>query len=110
MATIGFSCRQGSKSMSDTTPRCVSSRTETFEDYVYRFVETRTKANISAIKHTIYDLFTMVTFLFTNQISQSEKYQSRFAASILTGYHDFAETRRVNHDRIITIKKQKINK
>lgn len=41
---------------------------------------------ISAIKHTIYDLFTKVTFLFTIQISQAEKYQSRFAASILTGY------------------------
>jgi hypothetical protein len=41
---------------------------------------------ISAIKHTIYDLFTKFTLLFTIQISQAEKYQSRFAASILTGY------------------------
>jgi hypothetical protein len=32
-----------------------------------------------------YDLFTKVTFLFTIQIYQAEKYQSRFAASILTG-------------------------
>jgi hypothetical protein len=39
---------------------------------------------LKAIKHTIYDLFTKVTFLFTIQISQAEKYQSRFAASILT--------------------------
>jgi hypothetical protein len=31
-------------------------------------------------------LFTMVTFLFTIQISQAEEYQSRFAASILIGY------------------------
>jgi hypothetical protein len=47
------------------TPRCVSSRTETFEDYVYWFAKARTKAK---------------------------------------------ETRRVNHDRFITVKKQKINK
>jgi hypothetical protein len=36
-----------------------------------------------SIKHTSYDLFTKVTFLFTIQISQAEKYQSRFAASPL---------------------------
>ncbi len=40
---------------------------------------------VSAIKHSIYNLFTKVTFLFTIQIYQAEKYQSRFAASILTG-------------------------
>jgi len=41
---------------------------------------------ILAIKHSIYDLFTKVTFLFTIQISPAEKCQSNFAESILTGY------------------------
>ena len=51
-----------------------------------RFPSSWDGEEISAIKHTIYDLFTKVTFLFTIQISQAEKYQSRFTASILTGY------------------------
>lgn len=37
-------------------------------------------------KHTIYSLFTKFTFLFTIQITQSGKYQFRFAESILKGY------------------------
>src|SRR5688572_24188363 len=47
------------------TPRCVSSRIETFEDYVYWFVETRTRAkgnrlmidskiNVVAFFHRLY--------------------------------------------------------
>jgi hypothetical protein len=42
--------------------------------------------DILAIEHTIYDLFTKVTFLFTIQIPQTEKYQGRFAESILIEY------------------------
>jgi hypothetical protein len=52
----------------------------------------------------------MVTFLFTIQISQAEKYQCRFAASVSAGYETimiFAETRWVNHDCFITSKKKK---
>jgi hypothetical protein len=37
---------------------------------------------ILAIKHNGKILFTKFTFLFTIQISQAEKYQSRFAESI----------------------------
>jgi photosystem II stability/assembly factor-like uncharacterized protein len=36
---------------------------------------------ITANTHTVYDLFTKVTFLFTIQILQAEKHQSRFAES-----------------------------
>jgi len=38
---------------------------------------------IFSLKYTICDLFTMFTYLFTIQITQSEKYQTRFAESIL---------------------------
>jgi hypothetical protein len=41
---------------------------------------------ISSNKHNVKILFTKFTFLFTIQISEAEKYQSRFAASISTGY------------------------
>jgi hypothetical protein len=59
------------------TPRCVSSRTKTFDAGVYWVVKTRTRVKF---------LFTKFTLLFTIQIPQAEKYKSRFAASIQIGY------------------------
>jgi hypothetical protein len=41
---------------------------------------------ISAFRHTIYDLFTKVTFLFTIQVPQGEIYQGIFVAPTLKGY------------------------
>jgi hypothetical protein len=37
---------------------------------------------ISAIRHTIYDLFTKFTLLFTIQTPRAERYHSSFAGSI----------------------------
>jgi hypothetical protein len=63
------------------TPESCTDYRDKREEYQSKQVTAFPGEEISAIKHTLYDLFTKFTFLFTILILQTERYQSNFGES-----------------------------